>query len=152
MTGHQKPWKSLQLFPYALWEFPPSQLLPDKPGRFKSCSLLYLLVLGYFPVMATIWVPSFSNSLQWASHDKTGAWATKETLVAGPEEPTQLLVPAGVCNHASVHPSTDSSAATLCLRIWSTPLLSFPACGQKALKQNQSTHLDPVSTICSGAK
>lgn len=35
----------------------------------------------------------------------------------------------------------------LCLQIWSTPFLSFPACGLKALKQNQSAHLDPVSHL-----
>ena len=34
-------------------------------------------------------------------------WVTKDTLVAGHEEPTQLLVPAGVYGHASVSTSTD---------------------------------------------
>lgn len=33
------------------------------------------------------------------------------------------------------------------LQIRSTPFLSSPACGQKALKQNQSRHLDPVSDL-----
>lgn len=39
-------------------------------------------------------------------------WATKETLDLQALRATQLLVPAGVCGHASVSTSTDSSAAT----------------------------------------
>lgn len=76
-------------------------------------TLLYLLVLGY-SVMATI-SEGFHPSLILCNEPlmtKLVPWATKETLVAGPEERTQLLVPAGVCGHASVSTSTDSSAAT----------------------------------------
>ena len=73
---------------------------------------------------------------------------TKDALVAGPPKgpPTSGAswhVWPCLCRHLHqfqyCHP--------LCLQIRSTPFLSFPACGQKALKQNQSTHLDPVSNL-----
>lgn len=76
------------------------------------------------------------------SWQKLVPWVTKDTSCLPP-----LPGPAGVYGHSSVSTSINSSAATTLSTdvVDAFPLL--PVCGQKALKQNQSTHLHPVSSL-----
>lgn len=106
----------------------------------SSCSHVpHLPILGYSVVPAMLAL-SFSSPLQCISfHDKSCVLVTTKGLVVGPLRPT---VAAG----ASVSASTNSDRAPYSVYRYGQRLSSPSLPVAKRLKQNQSTHLDPVTT------
>lgn len=130
------------LFVPALGEFPPCQnSFQIVLGIFKDVLTWALLPGPWLHGGATILVLSFSNFLQWIFfHDKSWCpgWLSLQVTKG----------PAGVYGHTSDSTSTSPGATTHSVYGYrSTPFRSFPACGQKTLKQKQSTHLDPVNNL-----